>query len=126
MRYGIKVVGNKNFKDLKLEGYSRKIPYNYNAAIGFETKKNERVSLEIYPYRSMALVDAYLNYEIINVGDIEVRNYENMYHWDRGEHSYYMIANNLSKESMKEIVDGISIKISDEDIVKECLIIRGN
>lgn len=123
---GIKIVGNKNIKDLDV-GYTEFNKEYFCAFLRFDVE-NTTGFIQAFPYKKGAFVDAMTDYEIIDVNGIEVKceksEYVDAYHWDKGEHSYYMGVSNLSKEDLRNIVDGISIEISDENAVKECLKLR--
>lgn len=127
---GIKVVGKKEVKEINIKTISSdKLPYNYYAFVSFNLENSISTRLYIYPYTNGEGVGTKVNYEIINIDDIEVKNEKhedkNYYYWDKGKHSYNLVSDNISEEDLYNIIDGISIEISDEDIVRECITIRG-
>lgn len=127
---GIKVVGKKEVKDIKVvgESSSRKSS-NYWACVSFDIDNDNETWVEILPYRNRAFVGLGIEYQIIKIEDIEVKHQKlekkNLYLWDKGEHSYYMVTDNISNVDLFKIVDGLSIEITDEDVVRECISIRG-
>lgn len=126
MIFGIKIVGNKSIKDLDVK-YTEFNKGYFCAFLRFDVE-NTTGFIQAFPYKKEAFVDAMIDYEIIDVNGIEVKHekseYVDAYHWDKGEHSYYMGVPNLLREDLHNIVDGISIEISDENTVKECLKLR--
>ncbi len=127
---GIKVVGNKDIKDIRVTYKNSNIfRFNYYAFARFDIENSTDTWVYIFPYYKGALVDAMTEYDIMNINGIEVKyvkEYEkNLYHWDKGEHSYYMVAESILEEDLYKIINGLSIEISDESVVKECLKIRG-
>ncbi len=123
------MVGNRDIKDINIRGkYSQK--NQFYAHLNFDIENSIDTWVEIFPYRNLAFVDAMVEYEIIDVNGIEVRHQKteynkNLYHWDKGGHSYYMVAESILEEDLYDIINGLSIEISDENVVKECLRLRG-
>ena len=67
---GLKVVGRKEIKDIKVikESISKK-QYNYWACVFFELDKDNEAWVEIYPYRNQAFVEGGREYQIIKIED---------------------------------------------------------
>ena len=123
-------MGKKEIKDINVVKKSTsKERYNYCACVFFKLENEEEVWVEIYPYRNQAFVEAGIEYQIMKIENIEVKHQihanKHLYLWDKGEHSYYMVADSISSIDLFKIIDGISIEISDENVVRRCIAIRG-
>lgn len=126
--YGIKVVGDSKIKDIKIVN-SYAVKNQFYANMRFDIENSVGAWIQIFPYKEQALVEPMIKYEIIDVNGIKVRlektEYNNIYLWDKGEHSYYMVAESISEKDLYNIINGLSVEISDKNTVKECLKLRG-